>query len=139
MATISIDANVIASKPTVVFSDINFEMSALGESDLVYDANAIAKSLMANFSTYRGQRLFQPTLGGNLEPLLFEPCDESTASDIKRTLADAIAFDPDVVLINNGITVEAILDMESYFVTVNYAIPALEQEATLSFNLSRRK
>lgn len=138
MARISIDVGAVATQPVITFSDINFEMAALGEADLLYDATAIAKSVMTILSTYRGQRLFQPTFGANLEMLLFEPVDSTTADDIKRMLLESLVYETDITLTNGGVVVQALLDLEAYMVKISYAIPALEQEATLSFNLARR-
>lgn len=122
----------------VIFSDINYETAAMASNELSYNLKAIGQSLMTILSTYKAQRLFHPTFGSNLEMYLFDPVDELTASNIKNEIIEALTtWEKRVLVTSRSVTVTALFDEEAYFVDIRYAVPELEEESNITFNLAK--
>ena len=74
------------------YSDLDMKLRKLASGDVnkVYDEFAINQSLMALFSTTRGERVFNPAYGSNLPFLLFEPFDALTADSVIKEIEDSV-------------------------------------------------
>ena len=93
---------------------------------------------MTILSTYPAQRLFHPNFGSNLEMYLFDPVDDLTAFNIKNEIVEALTtWERRVLVTERSVSVTALLDEESYFVDIRYAIPELEEESNITFNLAQ--
>lgn len=126
------------TRSRVVFSDVNYSTYSINNDEVIYNVKAIGLSLMTILSTYQEQRLFHPTFGANLEMYLFEPVDEINAYNIRNEIVNALRnWENRVRVSENTVTVTPILDEERYYVEIKYAVPDLEDEGTLTFNLDR--
>jgi phage baseplate assembly protein W len=122
-----------------VFSDIdpNFTRNPK-TSDLltVRDDGAVRLSLKNLLSTAFGERLFQPTIGGSLRPLLFEPIDAVTTMEIRdRILLTIRQHEPRVGKVI--VDVIANSDENHYTVNVEYSVLAVGKVDRLSVVLER--
>ena len=122
-----------------VFSDIdpNFTKNPKTNDLLsVRDDSAVRLSIRNLLSTAFGERLFQPTIGGSLRPLLFEPIDAISTMEIRDRIITTITnHEPRVsrVLVD----VESSPDENYYTVTVEYAIQAVGKTDRISVVLER--
>lgn len=123
-----------------VFSDVNLESSAVGDNDLVYDIEAIRLSLFNIFTTHAGERLFNPLFGSNLDSLLFEPMDDTTAFYIKNEILLGIErWEPRISINKARTAVVPDYDNQVYAITLVYSIPAIDAMDTLTFNMAKSK
>lgn len=124
----------------IIFSDISLDSKAVGEDDKAYDVNAVRLSLFTIFSTNKGERLFNPNFGSNLESLLFEPMDDTTAFYIRNEILDCITkWEPRIVLNKQGTTVIPNYENQVYEIVLVYSIPLLDMSDSVSFNMSKSK
>jgi phage baseplate assembly protein W len=80
--------------------------------------------------------LFQPTIGGSLRPLLFEPIDAITTFEIRdRVLNTILNHEPRVG--NVIVDVIALPDQNNYTVTVEYSVVAIGKTDRVSVVLER--
>ena len=124
---------------TAVFTDIdpNFTRRAkTGDLLTLRDDGAIRTSIRNLLSTAFGERLFQPTIGGSLRPLLFEPIDSITTIEIRdRILKTILNHEPRVS--NVLVDVVALPDENQYTVTVEYAVVAVGRTDRVAVVLER--
>lgn len=98
---------------------------------VAYDLNAIKNSLTNLFNTIPGNRILLPDYGLNLRKFIFEPMSQGNAINIGRLIKDGITrWEPRCTVIN--INVDAYMDRQEYVITLNLAIPFLNQ----SFNFT---
>lgn len=124
---------------TVIYSDIrkNMLMDPL-TSDLSAATNdqAIKDSVMNLVLTKRGERLYQPDVGGNVSSLLFELMSDETTYQIQREIKEVIVnWEPRVVLQS----VDVVPDYENnyYNVTIRfYTIYNYEITQTVGMTLN---
>lgn len=124
---------------TPVFTDIDPSFTRnpkTGDLLILRDESAIKTSLRNLLSTAFGERLFQPTIGGSLRQLLFEPIDSITTIEIRdRILSTIINHEPRVS--NVLVDVVALPDENQYTVTVEYAVVAVGRTDRISVVLER--
>lgn len=121
----------------VVFSDINPDVTLDGPFELVYNEDAINKSLETIFSTPKYSRPFRRLFGSNVLNLLFDPIDPLTARMIGQELKDA-ALTWERRISSVEILVLPDYDNQQYYVEVSYQIPRLGNKmVAYKFNLSR--
>ena len=122
-----------------LFSDVNFISSSVGNSDLIYGLDCIKSSIFTIVSTTKGNRLFRPDFGSNIENLLFDPMDDYTTFAIKEALIDSISkWEPRIVLDKVNSSVIPDFDSQVYVVNLIYSVPQLGINAeNLKFNLSK--
>lgn len=107
-----------------------------GDLMLTKDDLAIRTSLRNLLSTSYGERLFQPQIGGSLKQMLFEPIDSISAMEIKdRILLTIVNHEPRVKDV--FVDVVSAPDENSYSVTVEYSIRALNRTDKISVILER--
>jgi len=106
------------------FKDLNITFKphpVTGDLTVKKDEADIKQSVANLLSTMKGERLFNPQIGSNLERLLFEPLDAATVTTLQKEITFTIeTFEPRVsmneitVFIdyeNNGYEVELILNI----------------------------
>lgn len=126
---------------TVIYSDIRKNMLM---DPITYDVStavndrAIIDSVMNLILTEKGERLYQPEVGGNISGLLFELMSDETTYMIRREIQEVITnWEPRAVLQN--VDVIADYDNNSYFITVRfYTIYNLELLQVASLNLNSK-
>lgn len=124
---------------TSVYTDIDPMFSRNPKTSdllLVRDDQAIRTSLKNLLMTSFGERLFQPTIGGSLRSLLFEPIDAITTMEIKdRILKTILDHEPRVS--NVTVDVSASEDQNGYSVDIEYSIVAAGKTDRVSVVLER--
>lgn len=122
---------------SVIFSDVNLDLNTESKLELVYNEDAINKSIVTILGTRKSTRPFRRDFGSYVNDILFDPMDEITTSRLRREIIDAIQeWEPRISLDKT----EVILDYpnQQYFVELTYRIPSLgNRVASLNFNLSR--
>lgn len=130
---------IVGNNDKAVFTDIDPKFTRSPKtSDLLVlrDDSAIRTSLKNLLSTAFGERLFQPTIGGSLRPLLFEPIDAITTFEIRdRVLNTILNHEPRVG--NVIVDVIALPDENQYTVTVQYSVVAIGKTDRVSVLLER--
>lgn len=122
-----------------VYTDIDPNMTKnpkTGDLLTIQNDSAIRLSIKNLLSTAFGERLFQPTLGCALRPMLFEPVDAITTMEIKDRILQTIkAHEPRV----GNIIVDVIAqpDQNSYTVNVEYSVVAIGRNDRVSVVLER--
>ena len=122
-----------------VFSDIdpNFTRSPKTNDLLTLrDDAAIRQSLHNLMATAFGERLFQPTIGGSLRPLLFEPIDAITTMEIRdRILLTLNRHEPRVGNVFGDVIANP--DENQYTVTVEYSVLGIGKTDKITVVLER--
>lgn len=106
------------------FKDLNITFKphpVTGDLTVKKDEADIKQSVANLLSTMKGERLFNPQIGSNLERLLFEPLDAASVTTLQKEITFTIeTFEPRVsmneitVFIdyeNNGYDVELLLNI----------------------------
>jgi phage baseplate assembly protein W len=122
-----------------IFTDIDPTLTKnpkTGDLLTLKDDLAVRTSVRNLLSTAFGERLFQPTIGGSLRALLFEPIDAITTMEIRDRILYTISnHEPRVgqVLVD----VVASPDENYYTVVVEYAIQTVGKRDRISVVLER--
>ncbi len=107
-----------------LYSDLDLTFRKLPVSNdvaLSYDEQAVIRSVRNLLLTNFYERLFQPTLGSNIDTLLFEPITVLTAGLIKAEIRNVINnFEPRVVI--QDIFVAPSPDKNDFKVTLTFLI-----------------
>lgn len=122
---------------SVIFSDVNLDVNTESSLELVYNEDAINKSIVNILGTRKGSRVFRRRFGSFVNDILFDPMDSTSVSRLKREIIDAIGeWEPRIIM--NSAEVLPDYPNQRYFVELNYRIPSLGNKAvTINFNLSR--
>jgi len=115
-----------------ILSDLNPHPQT-GDIVRYINENAVKRSLRNLVQTNFGERLFQPTLGGNISRFLFEPMDSITATSIKEHVIQTIEnYEPRCKLI--GVDVIPRTQTDAYIINVNYMIinSQIAQQTTIT-------
>jgi phage baseplate assembly protein W len=107
-----------------LYSDLDLTFRKLPVSNdvaLSYDEQAVIRSVRNLLLTNFYERLFQPTLGSNIDTLLFEPISVLTAGLIKAEIRNVINnFEPRVTI--QDIVVDPSPDRNAFKVTLTFLI-----------------
>jgi phage baseplate assembly protein W len=116
----------------MLMDPITYDLSA------AVNDRAIIDSVMNLVLTQKGERLYQPEIGGNISGLLFELMSDETTYMIRREIQEVITnWEPRAVL--QQVDVIADYDNNSYFITVRfYTIYNLELLQVASLNLNSK-
>lgn len=127
------------TKKREIYSDfrMDFLLSPVND-DLARKNNeeAVKESIRNLLLTDRGERLFQPLLGGNIRQFLFENITPATLIMIREAVRDTIKnFEPRCSLID----VDVITNNDKNYVTivVTFYIINIETPVTLNVTLDR--
>lgn len=86
-----------------------------------YDLRAVNESLLGLVQTTRGERLFQPTVGCDINKQMFENINPAAAFTIKYNIETTIQqYEPRVDVLS--VTVTPVYDENTYQVTVRYRL-----------------
>ena len=95
----------------------------------VKDKAAIVQSIQNLLLTRKGERLFQPQLGSDLQRSLFEPLDYGTAGNIRSQVKEVLKrWEPRVIV--EEVLCEPDMNNNGYEVEVSYRIVGREDRAT---------
>lgn len=107
-----------------LYSDLN--QATAQTQPLVVDVDAVKQSLVNILRTRKGERLFNPEFGAQLDDLLFEPIDDITASRILAAVVQGISrWDPRLEVDYGRSVVEAVPEELRYNVTLVISIRGL--------------
>lgn len=122
----------------IVYSDVNVDLGTTSQYELLYNEDAIRRSLLNILLTVKGSRPFRRSFGSNLMALLFDPLDVVTAKRIRTQLmTDIVRHEPRIILDD----VEVIPDYSNdcYYVNVVGRMLRLDNKSlSLNFNLKRK-
>ena len=122
------------SKKINLYSDFkkDLEISPLSDDlTLLKDEDAVKESIKNLILTDRGERLFQPNLGGNIKAMLFENITPGSLKFIEEQITTTIKLhEPRAELI--GVTVGTTRDENTVAVQVEFYITNREAPVELS-------
>lgn len=97
---------------------------------------SVNRSIRNLLLTNRGERLYQPDIGSDIQQLLFEPMIASTGDLIRKFVQNTIAnYEPRAKVLN--VEVLAYEDKNAYAVTVTYMIINRQDPVQLTVTLDR--
>lgn len=121
----------------VIFSDVNPDVSLDGPFELVFNEDAIIKSLETCFTTPKFSRVFRRQFGSRLTHLLFQPMDDVTANAIGLELR-TVAQEWERRITNINVVVIPDYENQQYYVELTYRIPLLGNKmVNYKFNLNQ--
>ena len=127
------------STKEVFFSDFYTNFNKHPESNFLVKATneeSIKKALRNLLLTDKGERLYQPNLGGNINSLLFEDISEFTANQIKSHIADSIKyFEPRVNVLDIAVIPNE--SKNSYEVAILFEVINSVQPTSIALTLYR--
>lgn len=99
---------------------------------------AVNRSIRNLLLTNRGERLYQPDIGSDIQQLLFEPMIASTGNLIRKFVQDTIStYEPRVKVLN--VDVLAYENQNAYAVTISYMIINSQDPVQLTVTLDRAR
>lgn len=139
--TVALDVKPSVHNHRQLYADLytNFDKHP-DKQDLVLYSNeeSVKRAIKNILFTNRGEKLFDPSFGGNLSHLLFENATPVTESLIKNYVESAINnFEPRARLID--VYVSSSPDENSYDVTILFTTINIIEPITLSFILNRTR
>lgn len=136
---ITADKYTVTAKKDSLYSDlfVNLDIHP-GKKDLARILNeaAVKRTITNLLLTDFDERLYQPTLGGNLKYLLFEPADNETLSLMRSQIQTCIEkFEPRARIIT--LTLETSEDEHQINVSLVFAMVNISKPITLNLILNR--
>ena len=117
------------------FANLNFHPDSSQLMVLKNEA-AVTRSIRNLLLTNKYERLFQPTLGCNLNHFLFEDISPQTEASIKTQITRTIEnFEPRAKLIDVAVT--GYPDQNGYVVTIVYYLTTIANPITINIPLLR--
>jgi phage baseplate assembly protein W len=102
----------------------------------VTDENSIKQAFLTLLQTDKGERVFRPWLGSDINSLLFEQMDTGTAVMLEYKIDDLIHnFEPRVVL--HDVVVRPNYDDNAYDITIGFSIVNVPGEKEMTLQLER--
>jgi phage baseplate assembly protein W len=103
---------------------------------LVTDFEAVRRAIKNLILTNKYERLLDPNIGANIERVLFEPMDGSTATVLQSYIRDTIEnYEPRARL--EDVLVIPDYDNNKYTVTIYFSVTFSEEIQTVEFFLNR--
>ena len=107
-----------------IYSDIDLTFTAspsTGDISISYDEQSVIRSVRNLLMTNFYERPFQPTLGSNLNGLLFEQINAITASSLETEITNVIQnYEPRAII--DKVEVVAIADANAFHVNLSFFI-----------------
>ncbi len=98
--------------------------------------SAVNRAIRNLLLTNRGERLYQPDIGSDLQQLLFEPMVASTGELIRKFVQNTIStYEPRAKVLN--VEVLAYEEQNAYAVTITYMIINRQDPVQLTVTLDR--
>ena len=97
---------------------------------------SVNRSIRNLLRTNRGERLYQPDIGSDLQQLLFEPMIDSTGDLIRKFVQNTITnYEPRAKVLN--VEVKAYEESNAYSVTIYYMLINRQDPVQLTVTLDR--
>ena len=127
------------SRRSEIHSDFHKDLALLpGRNDIgrLVNENAVKESIKNILLTDRGERLFQPTLGGDIRAMLFENASPVTSIIMRDRIEDVLnAFEPRCGLLD--VEVQGDIDSNTIRISVVFHVINSETPQTLSIDIDR--
>lgn len=119
--------------------DINFMPHPLtGDVGVKTDAAAVKQSIQNLVLTNFYERPFQPTIGSNVNRLLFEPADAIVIGDLRQAITEVVSnYEPRATI--KGVIVIDNSAQNSYIVTVAFALAGIYENQQVQVVLQRAR
>ena len=128
----------MALPPKTFYEDLPLDptINSKGDISTVTNLDAIKQSLRMIIETAAGTRIFLPNYGAKVKAFLFEPFDQSTATQIGTQIEESINnYEQRIQLLSvNVIMVQA---TTSYNVSITYLVLNQQQVDTLQITLGK--
>lgn len=116
--------------------DLAFEPRPSGDVYKKQDASAVKQAVKNLILTNFGEKPFDPQYGGNIQGLLFELADETTAEDIDINIRQAIErYEPRARVLQVAVT--AYPDRNDVFVSIEFQIVNTDEIVVLETTIAR--
>jgi phage baseplate assembly protein W len=124
-----------------IYSDIDFTFTkkpVLGDVALSYDNQSVIRSIRNLLLTKFYERPFNPSLGSNIETLLFEPISSLTTSAIEQNIKQTIEnYEPRAIL--KSVVAQPDEENNAYNVTITFFLQNATQPTTVTLFLERNR
>lgn len=131
----------MATKQLNIYSDIDFTFTkkpVTGDVALSYNDTAVIRSIRNLLLTNEFERPFNPTLGSNINALLFEPDSPFTASSLESEITNTIKnYEPRANLVD--VMVTPMPDKNAYSVQVTFYIENATLPTVVTLLLERNR
>jgi phage baseplate assembly protein W len=113
--------------------DIGFNINPVtGDLIIRKNRNSIYQSIKSLIYTNRGERLFRPSIGSDIETLLFEPMDFISERRIEEAITTTLNnYEPRISI--RTVTVEGDIENQKYDVTIVFSL-VNQQTEVITFN-----
>jgi len=109
-----------------------------GDVTKIVNEVSVKTSIKSLIRTTKGERLFQPDVGTNLNSLLFEPMHQGTSELIKYEIENVISkYEPRVKL--NNVLITPFQDKNSYDINLEFTILGFSDVTNIQFLLERTR
>lgn len=106
---------------------------ASGDVVRYVNENAVIRSIKNLLSTMKGERHYQPQIGGNLKKLLFEPMGTVAETEMSRMIHDTVAiYEPRAKLLK----VDVIPDYDGQRYRVNIVMLVVNKSEPVEFGVT---
>jgi len=128
---------MIQSSPTYSDFSNNFDVHPVtGNLIRLIDEGSIKRAIYNLIMTNRGERFFQPLVGGSIQHFLFEPMTLVTQNNIQNAIIETITnYEPRVD--NLTVTVSPDYSNDAYNISVIFTILNIPNPVLLNITLSR--
>lgn len=124
-----------------IYADIDLTFTAspsTGDVSISYDEHSVTRSVRNLLMTNFYERPFQPTLGSNLNALLFEPISAITASSLETEITNVINnYEPRATIEN--VLVVAMPDVNAFHVALSFYIGNNSSPSAVNILLERSR
>jgi phage baseplate assembly protein W len=124
-----------------IYSDIDYTFTkkpVLGDVALSYDQQAVIRSVRNILLTRRYEKKFNPSMGTNIDTLLFEMISPIVASALEKEISVAIKnYEPRAIL--QSVSVSSLVDENAYSATITFYIENATQPTTVTLLLERTR
>jgi len=126
-------------KTPVVYSDFLDDFTphpATGDIGRITNSQSIKQSIQNLIFTNYGERLFQPTIGSNVNRILFEPNDIIAQQDLQFHITNTLTQnEPRIILL--GVTVTPDVQNDYVYVNIVFSIINSVEVQSVSVYLQR--
>lgn len=124
--------------PNRIYQDLDLTFGVTATKDVAkrLDVNAVKQSLKNLLFIRKGEKLFRPEIGSDLQRILFEPMDFLTVDLLRDVIIETIEkFEPRVRL--EDIEVSPNYDSNSYDLTLYFYVIGIYTPVTFNLTLQR--
>ena len=129
----------LAARQSVTYRDFveTFDFNPdTGDLLVRTDENDVSRTIRNLIMTNRGERLFQPDIGSNVNKILFEPMTPQTEVMLSEYITSTIEnFEPRVSLI--AVNIVGDYDLNTYTINIVYNLLNKAEPVQLNFILNR--